>query len=85
VTVVAAVFYYRNGCHLCEELASLLHRGWPDVAQSMDWRDVDTRPEWRRLHGGSVPVLMLAEHVVCALRPDIDRISDYFGPMSNPL
>jgi hypothetical protein len=66
-------------------MAAVLFRGWPDVAQTMEWRDVDARPEWRRLHGESVPVLMLADHVVCALRPDVVRIRDYFGPMSNPL
>ena len=80
-----AVFYYRNGCHLCEELAALLYRGWPDHAHAMQWRDVDTRPEWRLAYGESVPVLMLGEDVVCALQPDIARITQYFGVMANPL
>ena len=32
-----------------------------------------------------VPVLMLGEDVVCALQPDIARITQYFGAMVNPL
>ncbi len=80
-----AVFYYRDGCHLCEELASVLHRCWPDYAAAMEWRDVDERAEWRDTHGLSVPVLMLDNQIVCSLRPDIRRIEQYFGPMVNPV
>lgn len=79
------VFYYRDGCHLCEELAALLYRCWPDDAAGMEWRDVDERPEWRDAHGLSVPVLMLEDEVVCSLRPDVLRIERYFGPMVNPV
>ena len=81
----APVFYYRDGCHLCEELAAVLYRGWPAQATAMEWRDVDQRPEWRELHGRAVPVLMLGEEVICQLRPDLARISQYFGAMANPV
>jgi len=79
------VFYYRNGCHLCEELAAVLYRGWPQQAAAMEWRDVDERPEWRARHGEAVPVLMIGETVVCQSRPDLTRISQYFGAMVNPV
>ncbi|MCG6966958.1 MAG: glutaredoxin family protein [Chromatiaceae bacterium] len=79
------VFYFRDGCHLCEELAAVLFRGWPEQAAVMEWRDVDARPEWRRMHGASVPVLMAGDQVVCALLPDLARIEQYFGPMANPV
>jgi hypothetical protein len=82
---VGAVLYYRNGCHLCEEMAAVLFRGWPDHANVMVWCDVDTRSEWCAEYGESVPVLTLGDEVVCALRPDIDRITQYFGAMTNPL
>jgi len=79
------VFYYRNGCHLCEELAAVLFRGWPQYAQHMEWRDVDERPEWREAYGDKVPVLLQGPETVCALRPDLGRIAQYFGEMANPV
>lgn len=77
------LFYYRDGCHLCEELAAVLYRGWPAQAALMDWRNVDQRPDWRERHGAAVPVLMLGDEVICQLRPDVARISRYFGAMVN--
>ncbi len=78
-------FYYRNGCHLCEALAAVLHRGWPEHAGQMEWRDVDERLDWRDAYGLKVPVLMLGGEEICALQPDLERISQYFGPPANPL
>ena len=79
------VFYYRNGCHLCEELAAILFRGWPQQAELMEWRDVDARPEWCEAYGQRVPVLMLGEEEVCALMPDLGRIAECFGANVNPV
>jgi hypothetical protein len=79
------LFYYRNGCHLCEELAAVLFRGWPDQAGTMEWRDVDQRPEWRDAYGDQVPVLIQDGETICALQPDLGRIAQYFGEMANPV
>ena len=79
------VFYYRDGCHLCEELAAVLFRGWPEQAGTLEWRDVDLRAEWQQQFGEKVPVLMLGDEVICALRPDLQRIRQYFGEMANPV
>ena len=79
------VFYYRNGCHLCEELAAILFRGWPEYAGAMEWRDVDQRSDWRDEFGEKVPVLTLDGKIICALQPDLSRISQYFGEMANPV
>ncbi len=81
----APLFYYRNGCHLCEELAALLFRCWPYQAEAMEWRDVDTCAQWRAAYGARVPVLVLGADEVCALTPDVARISEYFGGAANPL
>jgi hypothetical protein len=80
-----AVFYYRNGCHLCEEMAALLFRGWPEQAEAMVWRDVDQRAEWREDYGDLVPVLTQGGETICALQPDPGRIAQYFGEMANPV
>jgi len=82
---VVPVFYYRNGCHLCEEMAALLFRAWPKQAGIMEWRDVDLQTEWREAYGELVPVLIQGEETICSLRPDMDRIAQYFGEMANPV
>jgi hypothetical protein len=79
------LFYYRNGCHLCEELAAILFRGWPNQAGSIEWRDVDQRTEWRDAYGEQVPVLIQDGETICALKPDLGRIAQYFGEMANPV
>lgn len=78
-------FYYRDGCHLCEEMAAVLFHGWPEVAAAMEWREVDARPEWRSAFGLQIPVLTLGDKVVCALRPDPEQLEACFGPRSGPL
>lgn len=72
-------FYYRNGCHLCEEMAAFLFRHWPEQAERMAWRDVDTEPGWRRVYGQRVPVLELDGQTVCELLVDPERIAKVFG------
>ena len=51
----------------------------------MQWRDVDQRPEWRDAYGEMVPVLIQDGETICSLRPDLDRIAQYFGEMANPV
>jgi hypothetical protein len=79
------VFYYRNGCHLCEEMAAFIHRGWPDAAETMEWRDVDEQADWKSRYGLRVPVLLAGNEVVCELQPDRLRLEQYFGTSRNPL
>lgn len=80
-----AVFYYRNGCHLCEAMAAVLFRGWPEQAGAMAWRDVDQQPAWRDSYGDRVPVLVIGDTEICSFEADIARITQYFGEISNPL
>jgi hypothetical protein len=53
--------------------------------EAMEWRDVDSNPAWRADYGQRVPVLMLGDQEVCALQADVEQISQYFGPMANPV
>lgn len=80
-----AVFYYRDGCHLCEEMAAVLFRGWPDRAAAMEWRDVDSDAGWREAYGLRVPVVMLGRDLVCESRPDLRYLARYFGEPANSL
>lgn len=81
----ALTLYYRNGCHLCEELVSLLFRGWPEQTQSIEWCDVDSSADWCDRYGARVPVLMRGGQLICELSADPKRLSDYFGKPLNPL
>lgn len=78
-------FYYREGCHLCEEMAALLFRGWPEQAAAMEWHDVDSREEWKAAYGTRVPVLVLGDQVLCEYFLDTQRLGTHFGPPGNPL
>ena len=79
------VLYYRNYCHLCEELAALLFQRWPAEAERIEWRDVDQSAEWRAAYGHLVPVLMAGTEVLCTLRPDRERLAQYFSGGVNPV
>lgn len=78
-------FYYREGCHLCEEMAAALFRGWPAQFDSLQWRDVDSREEWRSRYGHRVPVLVVGGRVVCEFRLVPEALMPHFGPPTNPL
>lgn len=78
-------FYYRDGCHLCEEMAAALHRGWPEVLEAMQWRDVDAQESWRAAFGERVPVLTLGDEILCQYRIDPARVQAHFGASLNPL
>jgi hypothetical protein len=79
------VFYYRDGCHLCEELASLLHRGWPMILDKLEWVDVDRSPAARESYGLRIPVLEQGGRVLCELKPDPQCLREHFGPPVNPV
>lgn len=77
--------YYRDGCHLCEALGSLLYRGWPQVFARVEWCDVDSRAEWREQYGHRIPVLDENGHVISELLPDAQVLQERYGPPANPL
>lgn len=78
-------FYYREGCHLCEEMAAHLFREWPTIGAQMLWHDVDTRDDWRVEYGLRVPVLVSGDQVLSEYFIDSERIAAHFGQPSNPL
>jgi hypothetical protein len=56
---VPVVLYTRAGCHLCEVMKAELRRARSAVPYELREVDVDTDPELARLHGQSVPVLLI--------------------------
>ena len=81
----APVFYHRNGCHLCEELAALLYRGWPQLLDDLQWIDVDRSPQLVARYGQRIPVLEVDGEEVCALQPDAAQLQLVFGAPRNPV
>lgn len=78
-------FYYRDGCHLCEEMAAVIHSAWPEVMSVMIWVDVDADAEARASYGLKVPVLICDGKVVSEYRLDADSMCLYFGPGRVPV
>jgi len=72
-------FYYRNGCHLCEEMAAALHAAWPDHMAHMQWLDVDSSAAWRSEYGHRVPVLSIDGRVICEFHLDHEAVSACIG------
>lgn len=79
------VLYYRDYCHLCEQLAGLLNQAWPERFAETELRNVDSRPDWQADYGQRVPVLLAKQQVICELAPDLDALKRYFGEPANPL
>jgi hypothetical protein len=85
MTEPAIHYYYREGCHLCEEMAARLFREWPRIAASMQWHDVDSRADWIEEFGSRVPVLMHGEVTLSEYMLDGDRLAAHFGETPNPV
>jgi hypothetical protein len=84
-TEAGLFFYYREGCHLCEEMAACLFRDWPDIAERMQWRDVDSREDWRETWGLRVPVLAREDTVICEYFVDAERLTRIFHKGGRPV
>jgi hypothetical protein len=67
--VVELIVYSREGCHLCEFMLEELERLYgPQLSVTV--LDVDSRDDWRQLHGLKVPVLCHGDRVICFGRLD---------------
>ncbi len=79
------VLYYRDHCHLCEQMAAFLFRHWPQVAAALHWVEVDTDARLAARYGRDVPVLTAAGELVCQHVPDPVQLVRYFGPPVIPV
>lgn len=78
-------YYYRDGCHLCEEMAAVLHRCWPQQFGQMEWVEVDSDPVYQSAFGHLVPVLEVDGQVLCHYFADVAKIGACFGNSVNPV
>ena len=80
-----AILYYRDGCHLCEDMAAFFYRGWPDQADRLTWVNVDDDPQLAARLGTDVPVLAVGQEIICRHLPDPEKMIRYFGPAAIPV
>ena len=64
----------RPGCHLCDEMASLLDRVLGEAGVSYEKLDVDRDPELRDRWGSAVPVLLRDGRAVAKVRVTEERL-----------
>ncbi len=84
---VPVTFYVRRDCHLCEEVERTLVDFAGRFVMTLEYRDVDTRAEWRREFGQEVPVVFVGEEKVSRFRLDPaefeTRVLDYLNRLDD--
>ena len=60
------IFYYREGCHLCDAMRKALHR-FSSAHEPVDWTeiDIDADPELIKAYDVLVPVLTYNDVEIC--------------------
>ena len=58
------IVYYRQGCHLCEEMAGHLHQHQAEFNYQLNWVDIDKDPELKRIYDVDVPVVRYKGEVI---------------------
>jgi hypothetical protein len=57
--VIAVTIYSRPGCHLCDEMKTVVRRVAQTIPLSLDEIDISTDPALEALYGLEIPVLMV--------------------------
>ncbi|MDE2139798.1 MAG: glutaredoxin family protein [Gammaproteobacteria bacterium] len=70
--------YYRDGCHLCEQMLAELHGLYGEDCP-VALVDVDSEAQLRARFGLQVPVLMGGEQILGSGRLDLARLEEYLG------
>lgn len=71
--------YYREGCHLCEEMLQALRGLQPRLGFRLQLLDVDRDPGLRRRYDEWVPVLNHGEREICHYRLDEAALREALG------
>ncbi len=59
------LFYYRDGCHLCDDMWQHLQSLQEALAFKLEPINVDSDPELQRRFGTLIPVLAADEEIIC--------------------
>lgn len=62
--VKSVIVYYREGCHLCEQVVASLFRLQKELEYKIEQIDIDTDPELRDKYNIDVPVVTYKGDVI---------------------
>jgi hypothetical protein len=71
--------YYREGCHLCEDMAFSLRELIAGTGWTLIRIDIDSNEPLRQRFNADVPVLCLGEDIICRHFLDRERLARFLG------
>ncbi len=78
MSVTNVTVYGRRGCHLCEDMISVLHEFAEELAISVSTIDIERDPavseEQRQSYNALVPVLCVDGHEICHHFLDLEAL-----------
>ena len=77
--------YSRMGCHLCEDMETLLQPYLDEAGISLNLVYIDNKPELEQEYGTLVPVLKADNEEICHYFLDVKALQRYMSGTGNPL
>ena len=71
----------RQGCHLCEDAAAVLHALADELDVNLHRTDIDTDPALRTAFNEHVPVLLHGDHEICRHALDLPVLERYLASL----
>ena len=71
--------YERAGCHLCDDMVSILAEWQEELGIAVERIDIDGSPELSDRYGAKVPVLMYGSREICHYFLDLDALRRSLG------
>jgi thiol-disulfide isomerase/thioredoxin len=75
--------YYREGCHLCEQMAAALYALQEELHYQVEWIDIDKDKQLKQRYNVDIPVLAIRDEVIfyhffdeISLRQAIEQTTD---------
>ena len=72
--MIALTLYSRPGCHLCDDMKSVVSRAARLVPLSLEEIDISTDADLERLYGLEIPVLLVEGKKVAKYRIDEEAL-----------
>ena len=76
--------YYREGCHLCEDMEGLLYELLPTGSFSLKRIDLDDDPELQRDLNDQVPLLVSGKQVISTHFLDLEAVTSLLASYNTP-
>jgi hypothetical protein len=72
--------FYREGCHLCEDMINQLRELFPRL--DFQLLNVDSRQQWFDEYNEKVPLLKCGDQILCQYFLEPEKIRKYFNGQS---